>query len=289
MRPRIALTLSLLFAGYLAELEMRAKPSTMKAARSAASIVLRGFGDVRADSIDRLALEDWRRSRAREGRANRTINRDLTTLGAAFAFGLERGMVSENPVRTLRRLPQNGRHRRRVGRAAGDDEVCRILAAGASIDARFPDRFPRTPLLRVLFETGCRWYELVACQWGDLETDRGALLLRADNVKTGQARALPLREDTLAVILSLRAAHVRVRGENPTAADRIFVRPRGTPWGRDTSGFHVFLHECLRVAKIPKADAARGILPRAQHAQDVHHKVRTQRSARAVHRAPRRN
>ena len=289
LRGAFSVSLSTLFESYLAELAMRAKPSTIKGARSAAAIALRGLGDVPASSIDRLVLEEWRRARAKEGRSNRTINRDLTTLGAAFAFGLERGMVPENPVRALRRLPQGGRHRRRVGRAAGDDEVRRILAAGVSIDARFPERFPRTPLLRVLFETGCRWYELVACQWGDLDTDRGALLLRADNVKTGQARAIPLREDTLAVILSLRDAHVRVRGENPTSADRIFLRPRGAAWGRDTSGFHRFLHECLRVARVPKADAARGVLPRSQHQEDVHHTLRAQRRTGSVHRQTRRD
>jgi site-specific recombinase XerD len=289
VRPRIALTLAVMFAGYLAELELRSKTSTMKAARSALAIVQRDLGDVPADSIDRLALEEWRRSRAAAGRSNRTINRDLTTLGAAYSFALDRGMVKVNPVRSLRRLPQSGRHRRRVARAAGDDEIGKILAAGASIDARHPERFPRTPLLRVLFETGCRWYELVACQWGDLDTDRGVLMLRSENVKTGQARAVPLREDTLATILELRPAHVRVRGENPRAADRIFLRPLGTGWGRDTSGYHRFLHECLRVARIPKADAAGRILPCPQHQKVVRHSLRAQRSARPIHRAPRRN
>lgn len=263
---RGALSLRALVDAYLAELAMRAKPSTLKVAKSALEIVLREIGDVPADSLDRLALEDWRRARSAQGRSNRTINRDLTTLGAAFAFALDRGLVKENPVRKLRRLPQNGRHRRRIARAAGDDEIRKLLAAGEVIDARFPARFPRTPLLRVLFETGCRWYELVACQWGDFDSRHGALTLRGDNTKTGQTRVVPLREDTIAVIVSLRAAHVRVRGDLPTLADRIFLRPRGSKWTHDTSGYHLFLHECLRVAKVPKADAASRILPRPRNA-----------------------
>jgi len=41
-------------------------------------------------------------------------------------------------------------------------------------------------------ETGCRRGELLSLTWADVRDDYGHMLLRADNTKTGEARAVPI-------------------------------------------------------------------------------------------------
>lgn len=262
LRARTAPSLTEIGNAYLAELALRAKPSTLKAARSALALVTRELAGI----PDRDALEAWRRARVAQGRSNRTVNRDLTTLGAALGFALERGWVAENPVRKLKRLPQKGRHRRRVSRAYSADDIRRVLDAARSIDARRPKNFPRAPLLFALFETGCRWSELIETSWADLDTDEAMLTLRGETTKTGEERRIPVSPDLFEALIALRTDHVRVTGENPTASSRIFLTPQGCRWPRDTSNFHAnFLNEALRVARVPKRDVAGRLCPRSRN------------------------
>lgn len=275
-RPAQGPTLAGAVEAYLADLAMRAKPGTIRSARSALRLASAALpDDLRL--VDRPALEAWRRARVASGVANRTVNRDLTTLGACLRFAVEMGTLKANPAAGIRRLPTHGRFRRKVARALDDGEIARLLAGAEKVDAAHPARFPRAPLLRALFATGCRWNELASATWADLDTDRALLRLREEETKTGRARLVPLPGDLLHRLLALRADHVRVTGDLPTARSRIFLSPRGKPWGRDTSNFHRFLAEAMRVARIPKADAAGRVLPRTRHAQDVPDPLRAAR------------
>lgn len=284
-----ALTLAALAGQYLDDLALRAKRSTLKAARSALAIAVHDFGDVPVADVDRLALEAWRRARVAQGRSNRTVNRDLTTLGAAFGFALDRDQVTSNPVRALRRLPQKGRHRRKIGRASSTEEIQALLAAAATVDARHPQWFPRAPVYRALHETGCRWGELVAATWADLDTDRSTLRLRGETTKTDRERIIPISAALLTVLVGLRADHVRVRGELPQQGTRIFLAPKGGNWSADTGNYHTYLREVLRVAGVPKADAAGRVPPSARRSKVVHHALRSRRRSGSSDGKARRN
>lgn len=274
-------TLTTVADAYLGDLAMRAKPATLKVARTAIRNAQKALGDD-LGAIDLEALEAWRRARKASGAANRTINRDMGTVSALFEFARRRGMVKANPTADIRALPTKGIHRRKVARALPDGDVARLLAAARAIDARKPKRFPREPMLRTLFETGCRWYELASLLWADLDTDRATIRLRAQVTKTSVERTFPISPDLLAHILGLRDAHVRVTGDIPRLDSRVFLSPTGKPFGRWTGDFLAYLHDCLRLAGIPKADAAGRLVPSARSAAQLSFAVPARQSSRAT-------
>lgn len=239
---------------YLGDLAVRSKPETLKAATSACR-------RLRADlprSVAGITLEAvklWRQRRAATGASNRTANKQTGVLRAALSYAVELGWLVENPLKGLRRLPTHGSFRRRIARALPDPDVCRLLAAAADIDRESPRRFPREPLLRALFLTGCRWWELASAVWADFDETRGVLYLRATITKTGESRPVPIEPALVAAIVALRAHHVRMRS-TPTPSARIFLSATGKPWSQNTGNFHRFLSEAMRRASIPHRDGA---------------------------------
>lgn len=241
---------------YLLDLTLRVAQKTAKEARSALEQIRRETGWTLLDDVDRAGIDRWRRRQVEAGAANRSINRKVGNLRACLGYSVETGLIERDPLQGLRVLPTKGRHRRRVARALSDADMAKLLAAAEAIDAGYPDRFPRAPLLRLLSETGSRWHETVQATWADLDVDRSVLHLRAESTKTQEARAVPLLPGSLARLVALRAAHTRVCGSLPTATARIFLSPLGEPWAASTGRIGKFLGECLRRAGLPKHDAS---------------------------------
>jgi integrase len=236
----------------LAEQALHCRPQTVHDASTALGRLLRETGWQTVEDVNEVALNEWRAARIAGGLSHRTINRHVIALRAALALALRRRVIAFDPLSGVRSLSTKGRHRRRVARALPDTDIRRLLDAAASIDARHPSRFPREPLLRALILTGCRWGELVACVWLDLDTERGSLRLRGEHTKTAEERWIPLDPTCFRSILALRDSHVRVTGELPQSGSRIFLTPNGKPWPKCPTNFHRFLSEAMRVARIPK-------------------------------------
>lgn len=251
-RARAGLSLPQIADQFVADLALRCVPQTVRDARTCLSRVLRETGWQTVGDVDRIEFDDWRRARIAGGMSNRTVNRHTVALRAALALALNLRQIEYDPLAGLRALSTKGRNRKRVARALRDPEIDTLLRAASAIDARHPKRFPREPLLRALLQTGCRWGELVACLWADIDPEHGTLRLRAETTKTSEERKIPLDPDLLERILALRHDHVRVRGELPTEADRIFLSPHGRPWSKCPTNYHRFLSEAMRVARIPK-------------------------------------
>ena len=112
-------------------------------------------------------------------------NRILRRLRHLFNWAIVEGYVDHSPFKRfgvpvvkMDGAAETPRHRRLDG-----DEEQRLLKHA-------------TPYLQdvivAALETGCRRGELLSLTWADVRDDYGHMLLRADNTKTGEARAVPI-------------------------------------------------------------------------------------------------
>lgn len=248
-------------AQYVADLEARgARPCSIRQARAALVRILATVGATQVDELTKPLAITWRSARVDAGASHRTANVDVGALSAALNLAVQLGQLGVNPLAGLRSLDTSGRHSRRKSRALSKDDIDRLLAAAWEVDGRSRAGFPRAPLVQSLIATCARWSELVFTTWADLDVEAAILTLRSETTKNGRGRAIPLAPDTLRSILDLRSAHTRVRGMMPTAGARIFLTARGCDWTSDTSNFRRYLHEVMRVAKLPYADVLGRVL-----------------------------
>lgn len=253
--------LSELLADYLANLAMRGRPETIRHARSSIERLVKGLKLNNLADVTKARISEWRKGRILGGASNRTANAEVTILVAALNHAVRFGRLEVNPLAGLPKLPTTARFRRRQARALSDEEIERLLAAAHTIDRQASRaHFPRSATLRGLLATGARWGELTHATWADLDIDRRDLVLRGETTKNSRTRRIPLDPSELAYILSLREHYVRARGDLPTAATRIFLTSTGVPWPECTGNFHRFLHEAMRIARIPRKDGSGRVL-----------------------------
>lgn len=255
-------TLEGLIARYLAflELDKRARPETLRHARSALERVVKGAALTSIEDIDKPRIEQWRDDRRARGASNRTVNHEISILSAALNKAVRDRLLGLNPLAGLEALPTDVDHRVRIARALADDEIQRLLRAALKVDSHARGRFPGEPTLAGLLCTAARWGELVHSRWADLDERRNVLTLRAITTKNKKARAVPVPPDEMQRIVALKDVHKAVNGMPPAPTSRIFLSPHGHPWPDSTRNFHRYLHEVMRVAGIQRRDAEGAVL-----------------------------
>jgi integrase len=171
----------------------RYKPSTIRSYGPA----LRGravgaFGPTRLARLTRADVQLWIDSLP--GAPN-TVRNYVTALQALYAWAIPRGMAQVNPTRDLR-LPSGETARDRI---ATPDEARALIAA-------LPPKDQAT--LGLAFYAGLRLGEVLAMDWGHVETDRvdivkgwDALARVYGSPKHGSVRTVPVC-DELATILA---------------------------------------------------------------------------------------
>ncbi len=244
---------------YLADLDTRAVPESIRQARGALKRILAGLGVEHVEDLTKTAVDAWRRARLAGGASNRTTNVDVGALQAALNLAVRLGQVRASPLAGLRALPTSARHRRRVARVLKEAEICSLLAAAAASDAKL-EGFPREPLLRALILTGARWGELTSTVWADLDVDAQALTLRAETTKMSRERTIPLDPFAFDGIMGLREHHGRIRRRLPTQDARVFLTPNGADWSRDTGNFRRWLRNVMIQAGIDYRDGVGRVL-----------------------------
>ncbi len=119
----------------------------------------------RADSRDLFLYLTYERSR---GLASRSLARHLSSLRGLFAYGLEQGVIKENPAALLEnpKLPKGLPH------VLGREEMERLLTApDATSDLGHRDRV----MLELLYAAGLRVSELCDLAVGDFDAQAGVL------------------------------------------------------------------------------------------------------------------
>lgn len=158
-------------------------------------------------SLTPRELAAWRDQRLRIGIAPSTVNRELTSLSAAYSWAKkDRFIPCENPVKGIRR-PQDPRPRdRRL--LPGEEQ--RLLAAMAPSHRRPQGAHARgsrnpslRPLVRLALETAMRRGEIISLCWEhvDLKTRVAHLPL----TKNGDARDVPLSTAATEILKELKS------------------------------------------------------------------------------------
>jgi integrase len=181
---------------------------------------------------------------------------------AMLNWAVESGLISESPLKRIKKLPEGKDHQRHMRRVLSADELRRFLTASAEDDqsaalmaeSKGHPRVPQTPLWILCLETGGRWNELRLLTWADVDLGASILTLRAENTKGRKARAIPLTPRAQEALRMVRLQHQRVLGRLPTAHDRVLLSPEGVPWPKPTTNPMRILDRVLDRAGIAKWD-----------------------------------
>lgn len=156
------------------------------------------FGKRHLNEVKQQEVLDWLDTKVKdEGYAQATVNRWHVILSHMYKMAKRWGLpgAENNP---LEGVPQK-RVDNLVERFLSVEETKRLLEA---VDAS-----PNTqlgPIIRTLLLTGCRKREILDLQWSEVDLDKKVLKLSSDRTKTAKARMVPLSEQAVAVLESVR-------------------------------------------------------------------------------------
>lgn len=177
----------------------------------------RHLRDVSAESF-----EAWRRGQ--HGLSAKTVNEYLAGARSFMEWLRRRGRIVGNPLAHVSRVRKAASHERRPLAA---EELRRLLDVSG----------PRRAVYLVAAKTGLRFNELRRLRWSDVHLDgckaldgRAAIVLRAETTKAKRPDVLPLSQD---VVAELRSIRPEVMG----ADARVFANgmPSHHTWADDLS------------------------------------------------------
>lgn len=130
--PATAIPLTLIQREYLDDLKCRVSPSHFKNVKSSLDRTVAALQLGNLHELQPVQVIRYRNQQRESGAANRTANLIVDNLGAMFAWALGCGLITTNPLRNIRRLPDGAGNQRYRRRALSDDEIERFLAAAAA-------------------------------------------------------------------------------------------------------------------------------------------------------------
>jgi integrase len=129
--------------------------------------------------MDRLARGDMPEGAAAEPRSPAMVRKVRTSLSALLSDAQERGLVSRNVVRELRRARKRGKERQAEKRQKGKLKVGVDIPTREEIKAIVEAAAGRwRPLLLTAIFTGLRASELRGLRWADVDLDKRELHVR---------------------------------------------------------------------------------------------------------------
>lgn len=203
--------------------------------------------DKRLDEITGLDVEKWRAGEIERGLSLETINRDISSIKAAFNRAVDWELIGINPLAKVKKSRTDDCLKVRF---LSDDEERRLRAA---LDAREERRrverdsanrwrsergYVLLPSLRQLaytdhvkplvllsINTGCRRGELFDLTWENVNLDRRILTVTGATAKSRRTRHIPLNREATAVLLGWRA-------QAETTEGLVFVNDAGQRFDR---------------------------------------------------------
>jgi integrase len=264
---------------YLEDLRLRVTPHHLINVEDRLDRALRELRCERVRDLIPHTAMNFRSRLVAGGLSHRTANLHVDTVSSMLRWGVQAGLIAQNPLEHLKRLPEGPKHVRCRRRAMTDEEIEGFLAAAQADDRhqavrlaaettiasgtqgrRYakrsrPTRVPQAPLWRAFVESGARYGELTALTWDDVDLDESVLTLRAEITKAGRERQIPLLDELAAALEGLLPIHESVLGRPAGPTDRVFLTPEGAPWGRPTNNLGRIYRRLLAVAAIPRVDA----------------------------------
>lgn len=175
--------------------------TTLKAGKIHAMRLRANFGDwYGRDLTDprwKADVDSWRAKRIAAGVNPATVNRDVATLSGVFHRAVDWGLLTDNPLRSLRNLKTDANPAAHI-RELTPAELARLMTAVDARDAVTHDHIK--PLIVTLINTGIRRGEALALEWTDVDLTAGTLTVRGGNAKSGQTRIVPLNATVTGVL-----------------------------------------------------------------------------------------
>jgi len=263
---------------YLQDLATRACPRHVVNVTAALDRVLAAIPARRVREVKPYDLISYRAILLKEGLAVRTANLGCDVLRSMLTWAVRVGLVAENPVRNMPRLPESEATRVYRRRAMSEEEIARFIAAAEADDRQNESlargwsrskgsglralgaprpRVPQAPLFRFLLEAATRYGETVRVTWADLDLGERAVTLRAETTKAGRSRVIPIRADLARELAGLREIHVRVLGREVGQRDPVFRTPDGAAWCAPTNNVMRIFDRILGAAGIERINDQR--------------------------------
>jgi integrase len=186
-----------------------------------------GFLDRPMADITPWLIEKWRAEQRKEGKAQSTVNRDLTVLRSALSKAVAWHVIDAHPLAALKPLKidthgttryLNTEEERRLRRELAHRDT-HLKAARARGNAWRQQRgytaMPSiaqhtyadhlTPMVLLSLNTGLRRGEVFNLTWDHVNFQTRILTVDGKGTKTGQTRHMPLNDEALAVLRAWRA------------------------------------------------------------------------------------
>jgi integrase len=149
-----------------------------------------------ASSIKIPDVKRYRNARLDEGASEATVNREVSTLSKIFQVLIENEKLDRNPVRGVRRLPEES-GRRKVYLSASDFET---------IVAGLPDW--HRPLVLVGYYTGMRQGEVRKLKRDQVDLDNRVIWLYSEDTKERKPKPIPIHENLVPVLAQTLSGRV---------------------------------------------------------------------------------
>jgi integrase len=172
-------------------------------------------------------IEKWRAFQRKHGKAQSTINRDLTTLRAALSKAVTWGIIEAHPLAPVkplridtkaqvRYLSAEEEHRLRAALMHRDERLKQARERGnawrrergypemASITQQTSSDH-LTPMVILSLNTGLRRGELFNLTWEHVNVRTRILTVDGKGAKSGQTRHVPLNDEALDILQAWRA------------------------------------------------------------------------------------
>lgn len=133
-------------------------------------------------------LKEYQLERQREGAANSTVNREMSTLSRLFGVMIELQYVDTNPVRLLKQLSTR----------SGERQVYLSKKTVSDIVGRCPAWYQ--PILWTAFFTGMRRGELLALTRREINLQQRVITLSPEDTKEAHWKRVPIHHDLVPIL-----------------------------------------------------------------------------------------
>jgi integrase len=178
-------------AGFLEDYQATRRLNSAKSARSHIKLYLKAFEHKRMSDITVKDIQGWQTAQAKQGKKPATVNRYIIVLSELFAWGVQQGKATRNPVSEVGLLKV---HNARTRFLSDEKEAILLEACGPNL---------RSVVIAAL-HTGFRREELAQLTWRDVDFQRDVVRVTADLAKSGRMREVPIDHTLMRLLKSLK-------------------------------------------------------------------------------------
>lgn len=151
------------------------------------------FGKLRADHVTVEAIDQLKGEMKAAGLSNCAVNRTLALISLTYRLGIEKGKVTDNPIRRVKKFKEPTSRTKFLSEA--DEAVLR-----STIKAKWPRHIPE---IDIAIHTGIRQGEQYKLTWNCVDFERAVITLPL--TKNGETRHVHLNSVALEALKELFA------------------------------------------------------------------------------------